>query len=138
VIAERKPNLIIIAFGTNESGDADWTPSTYEQLLARILRRLRAAAPQASILIFGPPDRADLPMAARRMPFVVDAERRAAIANNAAFWNSYAAMGGPGSMNTWKARGLAQSDQVHLTTPGYIRLADLFYGDLMRAYEDAQ
>jgi len=138
VIAERKPNLIIIAFGTNEAGDADWSPLMYEQLLGRILRRLRDAAPQASVLIFGPPDRADLPMAAKRMAFVVDAERRAAIANNAAFWSSYAAMGGPGSMNAWRTRGLAQADQVHLTTPGYIHLADLFYTDLKHAYEDAK
>jgi lysophospholipase L1-like esterase len=138
VLAQRKPNLIILAFGTNEAGDADWTPLAYEQLLGRVLQRLHAAAPDASILIYAPPDRADLPLAARRMPFVVQAQRRAAVAGNAAFWSSYAAMGGAGSMRLWEARGLAQADHVHLTSAGYARLADLFYDDLMNAYEARQ
>ena len=134
VIAQRQPNLIILAFGTNEAADPNWTPLGYEQLLGRIIRRLHAAAPQASILIVGPPDRADLPLAARRIPHVIEAERRAALAGNAAFWSSYDAMGGAGSMNAWTTRGLGQADHVHLTSAGYARLADLFYDDLMRAY----
>lgn len=134
VLAERKPDLIILAFGTNEAGDPGWTGAGYERLLVRILRRIHAAAPQASLLIYGPPDRADLPLAARRMSLLVETERRAAIAGNAAFWSSYDAMGGAGSMKAWTMRGLAQTDQVHLTTAGYVRIADLFYEDLMRAY----
>jgi len=130
---QRKPDLIVLAFGTNEAADADWTFAEYRQLLAGILRRLHATAPRASILIYGPPDRADLPLAAKRMPGVIEAERRAAFEGNAAFWSSYDAMGGPGSMKAWVARGLGQADRVHFTSAGYVRLADLFYQDLMRA-----
>src|SRR6185312_11079230 len=79
VVAKREPNLIILAFGTNEAGDADWTPLSYEQLLKRVLRLLRAASPAASILVMAPPDRGDLALASRRMPFLVSSERRAAI-----------------------------------------------------------
>ena len=56
------------------------------------------------------------------------------MAANAAFWNSYTAMGGAGSMNTWVSQGLGQNDHVHLTGAGYVRLGDLFYQDLLRAY----
>jgi lysophospholipase L1-like esterase len=138
VLAQRKPDLIILAYGTNEAGDIDWTPPAYRQLLAGILRRLHAAAPQASILIYGPPDRADLRFAAKRMPAVIEAERRAALEGNAAFWSSYDAMGGPGSMSAWLERGLGQVDRVHFTSAGYVRIADLFYQDLMRAYAGTQ
>lgn len=138
VVAKREPNLIIIAFGTNEAGDSDWTPLAYEQLLRRVLRLLHAAAPQSSFLVMAPPDRGDVAIAPRRMPFVVSAERRAAIAEGAAFWSAFDAMGGAGSMNAWVARGLAQVDRVHLSTAGYMRLADLFYEDIMHAYEDAR
>jgi lysophospholipase L1-like esterase len=138
VLAQRKPDLIILAFGTNEAGDPGWTPAGYEQLLIRILRRLHAAAPQASLLVYGPPDRADLPLAAARMPQVVASQRRAAIAGNAAFWSSYDAMGGGGSMKSWLTRGLAQADQVHLTSIGYVRMADLFYEDLMREFNKSR
>ena len=55
----RDPHLIILAFGTNEVADSDWAPGSYETLLGEILQRLHAAVPNASILVFAPPDRAD-------------------------------------------------------------------------------
>ncbi|MDQ2855247.1 MAG: GDSL-type esterase/lipase family protein, partial [Acidobacteriota bacterium] len=138
VLAQRKPDLIILAFGTNEAGDADWTAEAHQQTLTRIIRRLHTAVPQASILIYGPSERGDVPLAAGRMPAVIAAQRRAALASNVAFWSSFDAMGGPGSLNAWIARGLGQADHVHLTSPGYIRMGDLFYDDLMRAYQSNQ
>ena len=138
VLGQRAPDLIILSYGTNEAADADWTPAAYRQVLAAILRRLHTAVPEASILIYGPPDRADVPLAAKRMGAVIETERRAAFAGNAAFWSSYHAMGGPGSMNAWLRLGLGQADRVHLTSAGYVRIADLFYQDLMNAYDDPQ
>ena len=138
VLEQRNPDLIILSFGTNEAGDASWTPLAYQQLLAELLRRLHNAVPQASILIYGPPERDDIPLAASSMPMVIKAQRRAAFQGNAAFWSSYDAMGGPGSMKAWIARGLGQGDHVHLSGAGYVRMADLFYEDLMRAYVSNQ
>lgn len=133
-IAQRAPNLIILAFGTNEAGDQDWSQLVYEQELTTILRRLHAAAPKSSILVWAPPDRADQQLAARRIATIVEVQRRAAFAGNAAFWSGYDAMGGAGSMRSWVARGLGQADQVHLTTAGYVHLADQFFADLIRAF----
>jgi lysophospholipase L1-like esterase len=135
-IKARDPNLIIIAYGTNEVADAGWTAVAYESLLSDIVQRLHAAVPRASILIYAPPDRADLPLNAR-LEALVNVERQVALANNAAFWSAYSAMGGSGSMNSWLSKGLAQSDRVHLTGPGYARLAELFYTDLMRAWKSS-
>ena len=129
----RDPNLIILAYGTNEAGDGIWTSASYEMLLGEIVRRLRAAAPGASILLFAPPDRADLQLS-YRLQSLVNAERRVALANDAAFWSAFDAMGGAGSMANWVRRGLAQPDRVHLTGAGYARIADMFYGDLIRAW----
>ena len=137
-LAQRKPDLIILAYGTNEVADASWTPPSYRRLLDAVIRELHNAAPQASILLFAPPDRADLPIAAERMAALVETERRAAIESDAAFWSAFAAMGGPGSMNVWVGRGLAQGDHVHLTRPGYALLADAFFRDLMRAYDSSR
>ncbi|PWT91249.1 MAG: hypothetical protein C5B55_08410, partial [Blastocatellia bacterium] len=72
-IKERNPNLIIIAYGTNELTDDDWTAASYEALLATIIQRFQAAAPQASILVFAPPDRADLPLN-NRLRALIEAE----------------------------------------------------------------
>ena len=138
-VAERRPDLVILAYGTNEVTDNNWSVESYQRMFVTILRRFRRAAPQSSILIFGPPDRAVRTgggwQSAGKMPALLEAQRRAAIEMGAAFWNSCAAMGGAGSMNAWVAAGLGQRDHVHLTGRGYIRLGDMFYEDFLDAYE---
>lgn len=138
-VERRKPDLIILAYGTNEVTDNNWSVESYQRMFVTILRRFRRAAPQASILIFGPPDRAIRTgggwQSAGRMTALLEAQRRAAIEMGAGFWSSYGAMGGAGSMNAWVAKGLGQRDHVHLTAPGYIKLGRLFYDDLLSGYE---
>jgi lysophospholipase L1-like esterase len=135
-LVQRKPDLIIIAYGTNEVTDGDWSVESYSRMFANILRRFRRAAPQASILVYGPPDRGDVDLAGTKMPAMIEAQRRAASEVGASFWSSYAAMGGAGSMSTWVAQGLGQGDRVHLTRDGYIRMGSMFYNDLMAAYNE--
>ena len=134
-LVQRKPDLIIIAYGTNEVSDNDWSVESYQRMFANILRRFRRAAPQASIIVYGPPDRADVDVSAK-MPAMIEAQRRAAYEVGAAFWSSYAAMGGAGSMNAWAQQGLGQGDRVHLTSAGYVRMGGMFYNDLMLSYND--
>lgn len=135
-LVQRKPDLIIIAYGTNEVTDGDWSVESYSRMFANILRRFRRAAPQASILVYGPPDRGDVDIAGTKMPAMIEAQRRAAFEVGAAFWSSYAAMGGAGSMSTWVQQGLGQGDRVHLTRDGYIRMGSMFYSDLTAAYNE--
>ena len=133
-LSRHNPDLIIIAYGTNEVTDKDWTMASYQRLLAGIVRGLRRAAPGAAILVYGPPDRSDNELAARRMPLMLEAQRSAAFEAGAAFWNSYEAMGGRGAMNAWLARGWAEPDRVHLTRAGYTAMGRAFYADMIRAY----
>ena len=124
------PDLIILAYGTNELTDGDWTTQSYQSLYGEIIQRLRVAAPEASILIVGPPDRGDVDVAAR-LKLINESLREVATVNETAFWSAYDAMGGTGSMNRWLRTGLAQEDRVHLTSAGYNVLASRFYRDLM-------
>ncbi|MFY7853138.1 MAG: GDSL-type esterase/lipase family protein, partial [Brevundimonas sp.] len=50
------PDLVIIAYGTNEGFDDLLDSSAYERLLREQIRRVRQAAPSASILIVGAPE----------------------------------------------------------------------------------
>ena len=134
-VIQRNPNLIIFAYGTNEVTD-DWTIESYSRTVTEALQRFRRAVPKASIIVFGPPDRADNQVARRRMPQLIEAQRRAAKAAGAAFWSSYDAMGGAGSMDNWVKQGMGQGDYVHLTGQGYVKLATMFHEDLMKAYAD--
>lgn len=134
-LVQRKPDLIIVSYGTSDVTDDDWTIESYQRMYAAILERFRRAAPQASILVYGPPDRADATHAGIKIPEMIEAQRRAALQAGAAFWNSYGAMGGAGSMDLWVSQGLGQGDRVHLTSTGYQKVGSMFYEDLMDAYK---
>jgi lysophospholipase L1-like esterase len=139
-VSQSRPDLIVIAYGTNEVTDGDWTVDSYSRMLVGIINRLRSAAPEASFLIIGPPDRSVAGAggwtSVAKMQLLLEAQHRAAELAGAALWSEYDAMGGGGSMNAWVSRGLGQSDHVHFTGAGYYRLAALFYRDLMTAYRN--
>ena len=122
-IARRDPALIVLAYGTNEARRSDWTMETYRDMLRQVLKRLRTAAPLASVLVIGAPDqsmRSGIRWATvDGVDRILTAQREAAIAEGCAFWNLRMAMGGKGSMKQWVTAGLAQGDFVHLTGAGY-------------------
>lgn len=138
-IERRNPGLIVLAYGTNEAGRKDWTPATYRDMFARLIERFRAAAPTATILVAGPPDRF---LRTRRgwapmdnLDMIVESQRQAATAAGCAFWDLRAKMGGKGSMRQWVLAGMAQYDHVHFTGTGYRMLGDAMFRDLMSQYD---
>jgi lysophospholipase L1-like esterase len=139
-LKRRAPDLIIIAYGSNEAGDADLDLTAYARSFSALLARLRDAAPSASLLVISPPDRAALTSSGwrtiSRLPGLVAAQRRAALEQGAAFWDLFQAMGASGSIERWAARmpPLAQGDRVHLTARGYSLAAQALYKELMRGY----
>lgn len=56
-LARRKPDLLIMAYGTNATGDKDDPIDAYEARLDRVLLKARAAAGDASCVYVGPSDR---------------------------------------------------------------------------------
>jgi lysophospholipase L1-like esterase len=96
---------------------------TYRHMVRQVLKRLRTAAPLASVLVIGAPDqsmRSGIRWATvDGVDRILTAQREAAIAEGCAFWNLRMAMGGKGSMKQWVTAGLAQGDFVHLTGAGY-------------------
>lgn len=138
-IARRNPALIVLAYGTNEASNPDWTQDSYREMFSKLLQRLRQAAPTASILVLGPPDR-DYRARGRwatldKLDRIVAAQREAALAGGCAFWDMREKMGGKGAMREWVTAGLAQYDHVHFTAPGYRRLGYTLFRDLMYNYD---
>lgn len=142
-VARRDPSLIVVAYGTNEAGHTIWNYDSYYAEFDALLKRIRAASPTASILVVGPPDRLSYLRKrgwtrAPRLDLVIQAQRDAAQANRAAFWDTHARMGGEGSMRTWVQAGLAGRDHVHFSSAGYRRLGETLYQDLMVQYNEFQ
>jgi len=138
-LQRRDPALIVLAYGTNEASDSRWSEASYTEAFSAILQRLRRAAPAASILVLGPPDRF-LRVKGRWRPYegvdrIVAAQQEACRQNRCAYWNTRARMGAEGSMVNWVMAGLAQGDYVHFTSLGYQRLAAVLFQDIMRLYD---
>jgi lysophospholipase L1-like esterase len=138
-IERRAPALIVLAYGTNEAGRKDTTLESYRDTFSQLIARFRAAAPTATILVIGPPDRY---IRTRKgwqvmdgIDTVVEAQREAALANGCPFWDLRAKIGGKGSMQQWVGAGMAQADHVHFTGPGYKLLGDAVFRDVMSQYE---
>ncbi len=64
-LAHLKPSLIVLGYGTNEGFNDKLNPQAYEARVTALVSRLKKHAPQASILILGPPDGARFPRFAR-------------------------------------------------------------------------
>jgi lysophospholipase L1-like esterase len=137
-LADREPALILVAYGTNEALSARWTARDYHASFTAMLRRLRAAAPMASILVIGPPD-CEKRIRGGRVPFphleeVIDVQRRTALENGCAFWDWRTRMGGAGSVRQWVQAGLSQGDYVHFTSAGYRLVGGMLFEELMAQY----
>jgi lysophospholipase L1-like esterase len=141
-LAAHTPALIIIAYGSNEAGDADLNLVAYRRNFTELLQRFGQAAPDASLLVIAPPDRAQWTngrwQSLPQLTGVIEAQRQAARASGAAFWNLQRAMGGTGSINRWARQRppLAQADRVHLTAAGYRLVANALYEELLEGYAE--
>jgi lysophospholipase L1-like esterase len=139
-IERRDPALIVLAYGTNEAGRKDITLESYRAMFTELIAKFRRAAPAATILVVGPPDRDARTRRGTWEPIdtldiIVDAQRQAAAAQGCPFWDSRAKMGGKGSMQQWVNAGMAQYDHVHFTGAGYRMMSDTIFRDLMSQYE---
>lgn len=143
-LARRRPDLVVLAYGTNESGDDDVPMDAYDERLRRVLRRVREVAPEASCMLIGPSDRpirnddgsfVDRPLTGA----IIESQRRISQEFGCGFFDLRRFMGGPMSMLGWVAAQppLGSSDYVHLTPLGYERLADTLHAGLLAGFEPA-
>jgi lysophospholipase L1-like esterase len=126
----RRPDLVVLAFGTNEVGYYNIPGPAYAADYREIVRRIREALPAASILVMGPMDRgARNPEGALgTMPNlirIVEAQRKIAAELGVAFFDTYRAMGGEGSaVRGYNATPrLMTGDFTHPTRSGADRIA---------------
>jgi lysophospholipase L1-like esterase len=137
----RAPALVVFQYGTNESDLWKLDRDEYEQALAGLIDELREAAGGASVLVVAPLDRAEDRegrLATKRVILdLVAIQKRVALTHGVAFWNTFEAMGGEGSMARWvKAKPqLGGGDLTHPTPLGAEVLGDMLSDALVAAFE---
>ncbi len=142
LMAQRDVSLIVLAYGTNEASDSNWSEESYAAMFRTLIDRLRKQAPNAAILVLGPADRELRAGRGKRgawAPYsgidrIVRAQRTVCRELGCAFWDERARMGGFGAMREWVAVGWGQPDHTHFTGEGYNELAASLFSDIVQQY----
>ena len=141
-LGHRDLDLIVLSFGgndmTRERSDLRRSIEPYEADYASVIMALRAAAPEASCLIVGPVDhgeRVNGRVVSRGISArMSEAQRRVAQAHDCAFFDTFRAMGGPGSVAVWRARSLMSPDLAHPSPRGHQAIGAMLYAALVQGY----
>ena len=134
-IAKAQPDLIILAFGNNESASRINSQSykkSYEELVREVQRR----APGASIMLVGPTDGCSIRGANKGhllpgLEQVIQVQREVAHEFGLDYYDFQEAMGGRNSIYQWKARGLVSGDMLHFSKQGYQILGKMLFNHVM-------
>jgi hypothetical protein len=140
-LRHREPNLIIINYGTNEADFAPYVNGPYEKDLREAVKRVQAAVPEASLMLMSPMDRGkrvglDEIETMPTIPKIVAIQQRVAADTGCAFFNTFQAMGGDGTMARWYQgeRRLVSADLIHPIPAGGRIVANVFVRELMMGY----
>jgi lysophospholipase L1-like esterase len=140
-LQHREPNLVIINYGTNEADFASFVNGPYEKEVREAVRRVQAAVPEASLMLMSPMDRGqrtglDEIQTMETIPKIVAIQKRVATDTGCAFFNTFEAMGGEGTMARWYngPRRLVSADLIHPIPAGGRIVADAFVRELMLGY----
>lgn len=140
-LRRRPPDLVLLAYGTNETTDRGQPIGAYSRNLRQVLTRLRHALPDASCVLVGPGDfpkaKGNAWIPRPRLLEIISEQRRLAPEFGCGFWDTYAFMGGEGSMDRWVRANprLGSPDHIHLTPRGYVRMGMVLGDALMRPYD---
>lgn len=133
--------LVILSYGLNVVAHDVKKYSWYKASFAKTLAYIKAAFPDASVLLMSVGDKSyrdeDGYKTEPDIPIFVNMQKQLAASGGVAFWNLYEAMGGYNSMVKW-AEGnpkLANLDYTHPNFAGGRKIAQLVFDDIMKSYE---
>lgn len=140
-ISRRDPDLLVLMFGGNDM-NTQGTMEKYRGEFAAVIQKFRAARPDLPCLVMAPLDHGERDGSGRIVtrpivPKIVLAQREVAAAEGCAFFDTYQAMGGAGSMGRWvrSSPALGAGDLSHLTHHGHKVVGAMLYRSLMQGYK---
>lgn len=142
-VAHRDADLLVLNYGGNDlrrlvSGRV--TGAEFSTELSQAIALLRGGKPEMSCLVVGVIDHGQSGrhrVGRKTIETMIAAQRDAAFDNGCAFFDSVAAMGGPGSIRRWRRRrpALAAPDLKHLNVHGRDLMGARMFAALLTGYE---
>lgn len=137
-IADWKPDLFIWHFGKNEAGWDRYTIKGHLSGIDWVITNVRAAWPQADILLVGPGPRMNKYGGPLRLfpsvPEMCSNQLAMAQKYGLGYFDTFAALGGPEGFLSLVNRGLAMTDYVHLTVKGGDILGNAIADNILTAW----
>ncbi len=142
-LREAKPDLVVLSYGTNESGYGAYVDSTYGKDYREILRRIKSALPDTPVLVMSPMDRGARESGGaigtiQTLPRLIHMQSQMAAEKNLAFFNTFEAMGGEGTMGRWYQAEprLVSADFIHPLPSGARIVGTLLVQAITDGYND--
>lgn len=150
--AAYRPDLIVLAFGTNEGFSPSGSSEGFEASIRNQVQRIRRlAGANVPIMLLGTPDAGTSNAGLsggmmcgagwyepRLLSVVRDAQVRVARSLRLAFWNWASAMGGRCASYQWVLTAQMRGDHVHFTRTGGDRIGSLIDADISRAAQNVR
>lgn len=129
------PDLIILAYGTNEAYN-NMEIEIVRQTLLKTISQIRNASLNSAIMIIGAPESlkstsGSCGVRPAKLTELQQMQREVAASQHTLYWDWQAAMGGECSMKSWINQGLARSDGVHFTASGYDRIGQALANSIL-------
>lgn len=140
-VQRRDPDLLVLMFGGNDM-NTQGTMAKYREELTAVIRLFRGAKDPLPCLIMAPLDHGERDgnriITRPIVPKIVGAQREVARAEGCAFFDTYMAMGGEGSMGRWvrSSPALGAGDLSHVTHHGHKVIGGMLYRSLIAGYVD--
>ena len=151
-VANERPDLVIISFGTNEAHGATLNERTHAETMQTLTDRIVERCPGVCFLFTTPPGsfisqrtvgrgrRRTTRYTTTKVPNANTANVARSIVNfcrshRMAVWDIFTIAGGPTSACTnWRSAGMMNTDQVHYLSHGYILQGKLLGEAIYKAY----
>jgi lysophospholipase L1-like esterase len=140
-LQHENPDLVVLNYGTNESIYPAYVEKDYPAELRRVIATLREALPHSSLLLMGPMDRGTMTggeiVTPPSLPALIEVQKKVAAETGCAFFNTYEAMGGAGTMGRWynAQPRLVSADFLHPMPAGAAIVGELFENALVQAWQ---
>ena len=143
-IAELKPELLILSFGTNESHNRRYDANVHYHQMDELIGLLQESMPGIPILLTTPPGSYESFRQRRkkrtykinpRTVTAVETIRKYAEEHHLLVWDMYNVVGGEErACLNWTEAGLMRPDHVHYLPEGYTLQGNLLYQAIVQAY----
>lgn len=137
--ALREYDLIVFQFGLNVASNGVKDYSSYQEKMARVIRKFARAYPEASLLVVGMSDRGErkdgVVVTMPCVKYLNHYQRQLAMTTGCCYWNLFQAMGGDGSMGRMVEEdrpAKANMDYTHINAHGGRFVAGLLFDAIQK------